>query len=139
MQFLRMLRVEHRKAILRRPSCGGFCQPRKQPRSRYAVSLVRYPVATEMLRRLPGRYHDASGSTVCCAKGLTPDVRLNTQSAFPNWPSIVQGLFQSIENKVCFGRPRDPPSDDAISECVDDEGHIDKTLPCRHVGKVADP
>jgi hypothetical protein len=44
------------------------------------------------------------------------------QSAFLDGLSIVQGLFKSIENKVGFGRPRDPPSDDAISECVDDKG-----------------
>jgi len=30
-------------------------------------------------------------------------------------------------------------ADDAISECVDDEDHIDKALPHRHVGKIADP
>jgi len=30
-------------------------------------------------------------------------------------------------------------TDDAIGEGVDNEGHIDKTLPCRHIGKVADP
>lgn len=28
-------------------------------------------------------------------------------------------LFKSIENKVRLGRPRDPPSDEANSECVD--------------------
>ncbi len=66
-------------------------------------------------------------------------IRVVDQSALLNKASIMQGLFQSIEDKVSFGRPRDPLSDDAISECVDDEGHIDKTLPCRHVGKVADP
>jgi len=58
------------------------------------------------------------------------------QSALLDGPSIMQGLFQRIEDKVCLGRPRDPPSHDAISECVDDEGHINKALPCRHVGKV---
>lgn len=60
------------------------------------------------------------------------------QSTFLHRPSIMQSLLQSIENDVCFGRPRNAPSHDAISECVDDEGHIDKALPCRHVGKVAD-
>ena len=43
------------------------------------------------------------------------------QSAFLDGPSIVQGLFKTIENKVSFGRPRDPPSDDAISKCVDEQ------------------
>src|SRR5690606_773304 len=54
-------------------------------------------------------------------------------------PSIMKCLFQSIENKVCLGGPRDLPSDDAISERVDDKGHIDKALPGRHIGKIADP
>ncbi len=47
----------------------------------------------------------------------------------------MQGLFQSIENKVCLGRPRDPPSHDAASECVDDEGGIDNVLLGRDVRK----
>lgn len=51
----------------------------------------------------------------------------------------MQGLFQSIENKVCLGRPRDPPSHDAASECVDDEGDIDNVLLGRDVRKITDP
>jgi hypothetical protein len=42
------------------------------------------------------------------------------QSPFLNRPPIMQGLLQGIEHKVCLGRPRDPPSDDAISERVDE-------------------
>ena len=70
---------------------------------------------------------------------LPAAVRMVNQSTFLDGPSIVQGLLQSIENKVRFGGPRDPPPDDAISERIDDEGHIDKALPRRHVGKIADP
>ncbi len=51
----------------------------------------------------------------------------------------MQGLYQSVEDKVRFGRPRDPPSHDAISECVDDEGHLNKALPRGHICKIADP
>ncbi len=61
------------------------------------------------------------------------------QSALLNRPSIMQRLLKSIENKVSFGRPRYPPPDDAICECVNDEGHINKALPRGHVGEVADP
>lgn len=60
-------------------------------------------------------------------------------AAVPNWPSVMQGLLEGIENKVCLGRLRDPPAHDAIGECVDDEGHINKALPSRHIGEVADP
>jgi len=42
------------------------------------------------------------------------------QSALLDRPSFMQGLFQGVENKVCFGRQRDPPSDNAVSECVDE-------------------
>lgn len=65
-------------------------------------------------------------------------VRMVNQSTFPDRPSIMQGLLQSIENKVCPGGPGDPPPDDAISESVDDEGHTDKALPRGYIGKIAD-
>lgn len=61
------------------------------------------------------------------------------QSTFLDGASIVQGLLQSIENKVRFGGSRDPPPDDAISERVDDKSHVDKALPCGHIRKIADP
>lgn len=57
-------------------------------------------------------------------------IRMMNQSALLDRPSFMQGLFQGIENKNCLGRPRDPPSNNAISECVDDEGYLDKALPC---------
>ena len=57
------------------------------------------------------------------------------QAALLDGPSIMQGLFQRIENKVCLGGPRDPPSHDSISECIDDEGQSrhfrGKLLHCR--------
>jgi hypothetical protein len=53
---------------------------------------------------------------------LPATIRGMNQPTLLHRPSIMQGLFQGIEDKVCLGRPRDPPSDDAISECVDDEG-----------------
>ena len=61
------------------------------------------------------------------------------QSTFLDRPSIMQGLLQSIENKIRFGGSRDPPPHDAISKRIDDEGHIDKALPRRHIRKIADP
>ena len=61
------------------------------------------------------------------------------QSALQNRPSIMQSLLESIENEVCLGGPREPPSHDAISECVDNEGHVNKALPGRHIGKITDP
>ena len=52
-------------------------------------------------------------------------VALMYQPALLNRLSIIQGLFQGIENKVCFRRPRDPPADNAISKRIDGERHIE--------------
>lgn len=38
-----------------------------------------------------------------------------------------------------MGLPTDPPAHDAAREGVDDKSHVNETLPCRHLGKVADP
>jgi hypothetical protein len=83
------------------------------------------------------RWFDARfGQTLGVSNGqiLPATIRVMNQPAPLDRPSIMQGLFKSIENKVSFGRPRYTPSDDAISECVDDEGHIDKAPPGRHIG-----
>ena len=87
------------------------------------------------------RWFDASfGQTLSVSNGqiLPTTIRVMNQSALLNRPSIMQRLLKSIENKVRFGGSRDPPPHDAISKRIDDEGHIDKALPCRHVSKVAD-
>jgi len=63
-------------------------------------------------------------------------IRVVDHSALPSGASIMQNLFQRIEDKGSFGRPRHSPSDDAISECVDDKSDIHKALPCRHVDKI---
>ena len=59
------------------------------------------------------RRFDASfGQTISVANGqiLPAAVRVTNQSSFLNGASIMQGLFQCIEHKVCLGRSRDPPA-----------------------------
>ena len=51
----------------------------------------------------------------------------------------VQRLLQCVEHEVGPHRAAAPPADDAPSEDVDDEGHVDKALPGRDVGEIADP
>ncbi len=66
-------------------------------------------------------------------------VRMVDQAGFLHGPSIMQGLLQSIEDKVCLGRPRDPPADDAVGKRIDHKGYVNKALPRGHIGKIADP
>lgn len=65
------------RPFLRRPLCGGFCRPRKQPRSRHTASNLRkiwsLGNARESARAIPRR----AGPSVCRRKDLTPDMRLN--------------------------------------------------------------
>ena len=51
----------------------------------------------------------------------------------------MNGLFQSIENKACIGCAACAPANDAPRKNINDEGHIDKTLPRGNIGEVTDP
>ena len=48
--------------------------------------------------------------------------------------ALVQRLLQGIQHEAGLGGPGDPPADDAPSEGVDDEGHVDEAGPRRDVG-----
>jgi len=50
----------------------------------------------------------------------------------------VQRLFQCIEHEVSSHRDADSTANDAPGEDVDDEGHVDETLPGRDVREIAD-
>jgi len=51
------------------------------------------------------------GQTLGIANGqiLPAAIRVLYQATFLNMLSVMQGLFKSIEDKVSFGRPQDPP------------------------------
>lgn len=75
-----ILRVEHRKTIP-------------------AETIMRRLLPTAETTLLPaGGYHRAK----LVPMRLTCTMRLNNQSALLDRPSIMQGLFQGIENKVCL-------------------------------------
>ena len=46
---------------------------------------------------------------------------------------VLQRLLEGIEDEPGMGSPRHPPADDPPREGVDDEGDVDKALPCRDV------
>ena len=45
-------------------------------------------------------------------------------------PEQRKRLFQRIQDKICLGRSRRFPADDAVGEGVDHEGDVNKPLPC---------
>ena len=51
----------------------------------------------------------------------------------------MQGLLERIEREVAPKRTRHPPADDGAGEHVDDESHVRKAHPGRHVRDVGDP
>ncbi len=51
----------------------------------------------------------------------------------------VDGLFQSIQNKLRVLFHRCLPADDAIRKGVDDKGHVDKSAPGGHECKIGHP
>lgn len=56
-----------------------------------------------------------------------------------NGTPIMKCLLKGIEDKACMCRPARPPANDATSEDVDHEGHVDETLPGGDIGKVRNP
>lgn len=56
-----------------------------------------------------------------------------------NGTPLMKCLFQSIEDEPGMRRPAHPPADDAAREYVDDEGHIDETLPGGDIGEIRNP
>jgi hypothetical protein len=54
--------------------------------------------------------------------------------ATPQRTAVMQRLLQGIENEVRMRRPRHSPANYAAGEDVDNEGHVDETLPRRHIG-----
>lgn len=59
-------------------------------------------------------WFDASfGQSLCVSNGqiLPAVIRVMDQSALLDGRSIMQCLFQRIENQVCLGGPRDPPAE----------------------------
>jgi hypothetical protein len=67
---------------------------------------------------------------------LAAAVRVKNEAAFVDRPSVVNGLFQSIEDKAGMGRSADPPADNIAGINVDDESDINHSGPCRDIGEV---
>jgi len=61
------------------------------------------------------------------------------EAAFTNRLSIIKRLLQCVENEVGLGGSRSLPTNDAVGESVDHKGNVDESLPCRHIGEIADP
>ena len=52
---------------------------------------------------------------------------------------LVQGLFESVQDKAGVRRTADPPADDAPGIGVDDEGDVGEARPGGDVGEVRQP
>src|SRR4051794_37962438 len=61
------------------------------------------------------------------------------EAAAADGPALVQGLLQRVQHEAGVRRAGDTPADNAPRKNVDDEGDIDKTGPCRDVGKIGHP
>ena len=55
------------------------------------------------------------------------------------WSTLMNSLFQSIQNKAGIGCAACAPTNDPPREHIDDEGDVDKPLPCGDICEVADP
>src|SRR5215210_1102149 len=102
---------------------------RKTPRSarserRFRVS-IRNPFVQVLRRPFDSALHTA--------------ITVVDEAAAPDGPALVQSWLQRVQHKTGVSRAGDTPADDAPCEDVDDEGDIDKTSPCRDVGKIGHP
>jgi len=51
------------------------------------------------------------------------------KSALIGWTAGIKRLFQRIQDKICLGRSRRFPADNAVCEGIDHEGDVNKSLP----------
>ena len=51
----------------------------------------------------------------------------------------MESLFQGIQHKGRLHRGGGLPADDAASKGIDDEGHVDKASPRRHIREIGYP
>jgi len=58
--------------------------------------------------------------------------RIREKPAF-NWSQVMQGLLQSLQNKVCFGQAQDPSTDNAVGECEDKKSDTGEAAPRRRI------
>mgnify|MGYP003587797361 FL=1 len=70
---------------------------------------------------------------------LNAPVRVMHEVAAMSGTPIMKCLLKGIADKARMCRPARPPANDATSEDVDHEGHVDETLPGGDIGKVRNP
>lgn len=70
---------------------------------------------------------------------LAAAIGVMNQAAARAGPSIMQGLFEGVEDEARMRRPADPPADDAAREHIDHEGDIDEPGPGRNISEIRDP
>jgi len=58
------------------------------------------------------------------------------EAAAMNGTPLMTRLFRSIEDEPGMRRPAHPPADNPARERINDEGHVDETLPGGHIGEV---
>ena len=61
------------------------------------------------------------------------------EAATAGRPSVMERLFESVQDKVGMRRSAGPPADDPSRVGVDDEGDIDEAGPGRDIGKIGQP
>ena len=87
-------------------------------------------------RRLDSSLREAFG--VLDRHVLRAAVAMMDEAASMGRPSIVKGLFQSIEDETGMSRPAGPqPTISSVS--IDDEGGIDEPRPDRDVSEIRHP
>ena len=70
---------------------------------------------------------------------LASPVAVVDQPALMSRTAGIKCLLKCIKNEVGLDRPRCLPAHDAVSEGVDHECDVNKSLSCRDIGEVADP
>ena len=71
--------------------------------------------------------------------GLRAAVTVMNQALLGLGCALVEGLFQRIQSKVATKGVGYTPAHDAAGKRIDDEGHVDKAAPGRHVGQIGHP
>ena len=66
-------------------------------------------------------------------------IAMMNEAAAAGRPSVMERLFEGVQDEVGVRRPAGSPADDPPRVGVDDEGDIDEAGPGRDIGKIREP
>jgi hypothetical protein len=112
-----------------RPATGGRPSDGKGLRPEQSDRRLRVVIATSIVEVLRRPLESA----------LAPTIAVVNEPATPDRTTLMQSLFQGIEDKARMSRARHPPANDTPGIGINHKGDVDKAGPGRDICEVRHP